>query len=86
MKALNKEQMNHVSGAGVDMLMGMEGYYKTYDDFSDYLSYAYKNNINPMYFKDTRQAFTAWCQEIGVDAVGTAKLNGWSDNKVTMRG
>ena len=78
MKVLNKDQMNSVSGAGTDadMLVGMTGYDRTFNDFSDYMRYAWKNNINPMYFEKTRKEFTEWCQGLGFDAELTAQYHG----------
>ena len=82
MKVLDQVQMDNVSGAGVDMMIGVEGYYKNYDDFSGYLQYAYKNHLNPIYFAEQRQAFGSWCNKMGLDAEKSAQLNGWKKDSV----
>jgi|GEM_PF-4622746 len=80
MKTLNKDQMNSVSGAGaeVDMMVGMAGYYKTYDNFGDYLSYMNKHHGNALYSAEVTNAYKTWANQNNIDAVASAKINHWN--------
>lgn len=78
MKVLDQGQMNHVSGAGIDVTALLD--YKNHESFTDYLVFMSKNHFDPLSTSvpGLRSAYKSWCTENGLDASGSAKMNGWS--------
>lgn len=78
MKKLDQEQMNHVSGAGMDVTELLD--YNNHESFTDYLVFMNKNHLDPLSTSvpGLRSAYKNWCTENRLDAYGSAKMNGWS--------
>lgn len=80
MKVITMSQIKQVSGAGFMADMG-------WADFGEYLNFAAKNNmlsgdllsVAPIGGgeSDVKESYLAWCDKNGIDAVVSAKNNGW---------